>query len=100
MTIRQSLWKILENDRMPLKFVEVLKAYYKGSLSRVRLYGEKTEEFPVEFGVKQGCVLYPTLFNYCIGWVLENALSSHPGVQIGRNLSFGDVEYADDVANL
>ncbi|KAK2701261.1 hypothetical protein QYM36_020071 [Artemia franciscana] len=63
---RQELWKILENDGMPLRFVELMKAYYDASVSRVRVYGEETEEFLVEFGVKQGCFLSPTLFNYCI----------------------------------
>ncbi|KAK2727481.1 hypothetical protein QYM36_008093, partial [Artemia franciscana] len=28
---RQKLWKILENDGMPLKFVELMKAYYDAS---------------------------------------------------------------------
>ncbi|KAK2726366.1 hypothetical protein QYM36_000714 [Artemia franciscana] len=51
----------------------------------------------VEFGVKQGYVLSPTLFNYCTERVLEKALSSHPGFQIGQNFSLGDLEYADDV---
>ena len=29
--------------------------------------------------------------------MLEKALSSHPGFQIGQNFSLGDLEYADDV---
>ncbi|KAK2723759.1 uncharacterized protein LOC136033467 [Artemia franciscana] len=52
---RQKLWKIPENDGMPLKF-ELMKAYYDASVSRVRAYGEETEEFLVEFGVKHGIV--------------------------------------------
>ncbi|KAK2716006.1 hypothetical protein QYM36_010540 [Artemia franciscana] len=96
----QKLWKILENDGMPLKFVELMKACYDVSVSRVRVYGEETEEFLVEVGVKQGCVLSPTLFNYCIGCVLENALSSYPGALIGQNLSLTGLDYADDVGLL
>ena len=97
---RRKLWKILENDGMPLKFVELMKAYYDASVSRVRVYGEETEEFLLEFGVKQGCVLSPTLFNYWIDCVLENAQSSYPGAQIGQNLSLTDLDYADDVGLL
>ena len=40
-------------------------------MSGVRVYGEEIEELPVEFGIKQGCVLSPTLFNYCIDCMLE-----------------------------
>ena len=83
---------------MLLKYVELLKVYYKGSVSQVRVYEEETEAFPAEFWVNNGYVLSLTLFNYCIDLVLENALSSHPGVQIGLNLSLGDYEYAYDVA--
>ncbi|KAK2704370.1 hypothetical protein QYM36_016683 [Artemia franciscana] len=96
---RQALGKIFENDGMSLKFFELLKAYYKGSVGRVRVYREETKEFPVEFGVKQGCALPPNLCNYRIYWVLENALSSHPRVQIGQKHPLADLEYADDVAN-
>ncbi|KAK2722447.1 hypothetical protein QYM36_002847 [Artemia franciscana] len=85
-TLSEIVNSILENDGMPLKFAELMKAYYEALLSRVRVYGEETEEFIVEVGVKQGRVLSPTLFNYCIDWVLENALSSYPGAQIGQNL--------------
>ncbi|XP_065557812.1 uncharacterized protein LOC136025754 [Artemia franciscana] len=38
--------------------------------------------------------------NYCIDWVLENALSSYPGAQVGQNLSLTDLDYADDVGLL
>jgi len=48
--------------------------------------------------VKQDCFLSPTLFNYCIDWVLENALSSHSGLQTRQNHSLGELEYTDDVA--
>jgi len=82
----QKLLEIPENDGMLRKFVKLPKAYHDGSVSRVRVYGEKTEEFLVDFGVKQGCVLYLTTFSYCFDWVLESALSSYPGFQIGQNL--------------
>ena len=97
---RKRFWEILENEGMPLKFVELMKAYYDVSVSRVRVYGEETEEFLVELGVKQGCVLYPTLFNYCVDWVLENALSSYPEVLIEQNLALTDLNYGDDVGLL
>ena len=94
---RQKLWKILENDGMLLKFVELMKAYYDTSVSGARVFGE---EFLVKFRVKQEFVLSPALFNYCIDWVLENALSSYPGAQIRQNLSLTDLNYTDDVGFL
>ena len=82
---------------MLLKFVELMKAYYDASVSGARVFGE---EFLVKFRVKQECVLSPALFNYCIDWVFENALSSYLAAQIGQNLSLTDLNYTDDVGLL
>jgi hypothetical protein len=57
----QKKWKILENDGLPLKFVYLLKAYYKGSVSRVRVYGEETEEFPVDWSKTRLCPVYDSV---------------------------------------
>ena len=82
---RQILWKILEINSMPVKRTvkELIQAYYSEPTSLIRIYGKETEKFLVESGVKQGCVLSPILFNYCIDWVLEDALMRHNSAQIG-----------------
>ena len=89
---RHKLWKILEIDGMPVKFIELIQAYYSESTSRIRTHGEETEEFLVESGMKQGCALSPILFNYCLDWLLENALMQHNGCT--------DLDYANDVGLL
>ena len=70
---RHKLLKILEINGMAVEFIELIQAYYSESTSRKRIYGEETEEFLVESRVKQGRVLSPILFNYCIDLVLGNA---------------------------
>ncbi|KAK2727393.1 hypothetical protein QYM36_008027 [Artemia franciscana] len=67
----------------------------RGSI--VRLLGEETESFSVESGVKQGCILSPVLFNYCINWILERALSSFDGVVMGLGINGSDLYCADDI---
>ncbi|KAK2701723.1 hypothetical protein QYM36_019637 [Artemia franciscana] len=66
-------------------------------LSIVRMLGEKTEPFSVESGVKEGCILSPVLFNYCINWILIRALSSFDGVVLGLGINVSDLDYADDI---
>ncbi|KAK2716750.1 hypothetical protein QYM36_007039 [Artemia franciscana] len=63
---RENIWRIMVEDGMPVEFVELLKTYDEHCRSIVRVLGKETEPFSVEIGVKQGCILSPVLFNYCI----------------------------------
>ncbi len=51
-------------------------------------------------GVRQGCALSPTLFNYIIDWILGQALRDYPGVQVGATVHVSDLAYADDIVIL
>ncbi len=51
----------------------------------------------IRSGVRQGCALSPTLFNYIIDWILRQALQDNPGVQVGANIHVSDLAYADDI---
>ena len=54
--------------------------------------------FPVNTGVRQGCVLAPSLFNTCIDWVLGRVVEqSHSGASVG-NTQITDLVFADDAA--
>ena len=56
--------------------------------------------FPISSGVRQGCVLAPSLFNTGMDWVPDRAVArGMNGVSLGPN-SFSDFDYADDVALL
>ena len=51
---------------------------------------------PVSTGVRQGCVLAPSLFNTCMDWVLGRVVEqSYCGASIG-NTKITDLVFADD----
>ncbi|KAG7296524.1 hypothetical protein JYU34_020306 [Plutella xylostella] len=59
---REALWIILEKYGCPDKFVRLIRLLHDNMTCCVSANGEQTEFFSVTCGVKQGCVLAPTLF--------------------------------------
>ena len=117
---RSSLWTILQHTyNLPSKLVSIIHALHQGSMAAVRAYGKTSEHFAVTRGVRQGCVLAPTLFNLYFDLVIHLALDVHHnqgrGIKVaylhGANLVgnrrklcdeviVSDLEYADDMAIL
>lgn len=60
---RSGLWLILKRLGCPLKFLQMVIQLYENQCSQVRLNGDLCKPFPISNGVKQGCVLAPTLFS-------------------------------------
>ena len=67
---RDALWRILGLRGVPPKLIDLISERYSGTVSAVR-YGDTISDlFPVVTGVRQGCVLAPTLFSTCLDWIL------------------------------
>ena len=60
---RDMLWKVLEKIGCPPRFMAIIKDFHNGMSARVSAGGLLSNEFEVSVGVKQGCVLAPTIFN-------------------------------------
>ena len=97
---RESLWLILKADGLPDKLINLLKSYYSSTRARVRVYGEESEGFALNSGVRQGYPLSPVLFNYVIDWIMCQALADYRGVQLSPDLYVTDLEFADDIVVL
>lgn len=67
------LWKIKAWFGCPPKFITMTRQFYDGILTHVLDDGNLTSSFPVTNGVKQGCVLAPTLFSMMFTTMLSNA---------------------------
>ena len=77
---REALWTVLVKFGCPEKFVNNIKALYTGSTARVQSSGLTSEEFEILTGVKQGCVLAPTLFPINLTAVIKMAFDGGDGV--------------------
>lgn len=70
---REGLWKIMAKYGCPTKFVSIVRQFHDGMHARVQDNGETSQPFPVTNGVKQGCVLAPTLFSLMFSAMLTDA---------------------------
>ena len=70
---RDGLWQVLSKFGCPSKFVNIIKSLHSGMQAEVAQGPTHSNEFAVTNGVKQGCVLAPTLFSLYLSAMLEVA---------------------------
>ncbi len=78
-------------DGIPPKLLRLIKAYYSSTKMKVRASGSDSMPYEIRSGVRHGCTLSPTLFNYIIDWILAKTLQDYPGVQVGTNVHMSDL---------
>ena len=69
---RQGLWQVLKKYGCTEKFVSLIEALHTGMQANVAMCGSVSTDFSESNGVKQGCVLAPTVFSLylaaCLRW--------------------------------
>ena len=71
-------WKILARLGCPPKFLTFLRQLHEGQQGQVKHNGSLSDSFPISNGVKQGCVLAPTLFSNFFSIMLREAKENLP----------------------
>ncbi len=74
---RETLWKLLSLRGISAGIIGLLSGLYSDTESAVKCEGGVSDFFPVTAGVRQGCVLAPTLFNVCMDWVLGRTVDGN-----------------------
>jgi hypothetical protein len=95
---RAGLWKRIAEEGVKGKMWRVLKSIYETVESCVKVNGSLTDWFPIETGVRQGCVLSPLLYAIFINGLVKELNELNIGVEIekeGKTLS--SLLYADDI---
>ena len=76
----------------------LLRNLYAGQEATVRTGHGTTDWFQIGKGVRQGCILSPSLFNFSAEYIMRNAGldEAQAGIKIaGRNVN--NFRYADDI---
>ena len=82
---RNGLWQILERLGCPPKFLSMVMQLHEDQRGQVRKSNDLSEPFMIFNGVKQGCVLAPTLFTIFFSMMLQRAtedLGDEDGIYI------------------
>nr|VZI27122.1 unnamed protein product [Spirometra erinaceieuropaei] len=79
---RDGLWKIMQKFGCPERFTQMVRQLHDGMMARVTDNGAVSEAFAVTNGVKQGCVLAPTLFSLMFAAMLmDDYRDERPGIR-------------------
>ena len=88
---------IVASENIPLHIIRAIENLYDKAQSAVLFNGSTGEWFRTTVGVRQGCLLSPTLFNIFLDRIMCEALDDHEGsVSIGRRL-ITIFRFADDI---
>ena len=84
-----ALWATMREYNVSVNLVRTTEQLYDKATSAVQMNGSMGEWFRTAVGLRQVCLLSPTLFNIFLEWIMSDALEEHDGkVSIcGRNIT-------------
>ena len=90
----------MEKDNISANLIRVIKNLYDKASNAVLFNISIGDWFRTTVGVRQGCLLSPTLFNILLERIITDALENHKGtVSIGgRTITI--LRFADDIDGL
>lgn len=114
---RPAMWEVLRRFGCSEKFTSLIRALHDGMTGRVQYQSGLTEPFPITGGLKQGCVLAPTLFSIYLAAMYYEIGRETPGIEIStrsdgglfnlsrlkartkvKHVKITELQYADDNA--
>ena len=88
----------MQHCGFPPKLINVFQQLYKIATCQVIHEGKLTEPFFVQTGLRQGCLLSPTIFLIVIDWVMRKATKDkRMGIQWTLTKQLEDLDFADDI---
>ncbi len=97
---REALWKMLSTIGITKKIINIIKKIYENTECAITVDGKLTNWFSVLIGLRQGCLLSPTLFNIFLEFVLNEIRCLPQRFAMNDNELALTIKYADDTTLL
>ena len=96
----EALWNTMRAYNISPNLVDAIQQLYMKATSAVFNNGKIGDWFRTTVGVRQGCLLSPTLFNIFLERIMSDALEHHEGtISIGGR-PITNLRFADDIDGL
>ena len=96
----EALWATMNQYNINKTLISLIEELYNQATSSVYLEGDFGDWFRTTVGVRQGCLLSPTLFNVFLERIMTDALEGHDAtVSIGGR-TVSNLRFADDIDGL
>ena len=97
---RAALWATMKKYNIRTNLIQVIKNLYNKATSAILFNSSIGNWFRTTVGVRQRCLLSPTLFNIFLERIITDALEDHEGtVSIGGR-TITNLGFADDIDGL
>ena len=94
---REALCCVLKKYGVPPSMLSIVRSLHDGMSAEVTVNGQVAPEFEVSNGLRQGCVIAPTLFNLYFALVMEQWRSKVQGVWSGCHVQvWGEVGWREN----
>ena len=93
---REVLWLTLQEYGMPRKIIQIIKVVYDRFKCKISHEGKLSEFIEVRNGVRQGCILFPTLFLLILDRVMKTVKGFRKrGIKCKMKERLKDLDYTD-----
>ena len=93
---RSAIWSSLKSCGVPDRIIDLIQELYSNAFCHVRFKNKCSDKFTVANGVRQGCVLSPSLYIIVLDMVLKGINIEAPGgIQWRPYQKLSDLDYED-----
>ena len=92
-----ALWSTMKLYNINANLINVKESLYSKATSAVYYNGSVGKWFRTTVGVRQGCLLSPTLFNIFLERIMTDALEDHEGSVSTSGRTTTNLRFADDI---